>query len=218
MQRICHGCPADLPAGRKKWCADCAKKAKQAAKAAWKKRNPEKLREYDLAAYQRNIEARRAAARARYAADPERALAASRRWYYRDHEHAMEVHRASKARRRDHIAAYRREWYLRNRDRALAYARQWLDDHPGRNSVNTARRRARLAAAEGSFTTAEFEALVEASGSCCTYCGVEGRMTADHIIPLSRGGSNDIANITPACLSCNCRKGAKTADEYMAVA
>lgn len=79
------------------------------------------------------------------------------------------------------------------------------------------RRRARLAEAEGSFTTAEWEAL-KAHYASCPDCGrawgdispLPGRssvITRDHIIPVSKGGRNDISNLRPLCYSCNSKKG-----------
>lgn len=44
----------------------------------------------------------------------------------------------------------------------------------------------------------------------CTYCGVTGaeaELEIDHIIPVSRGGSHHISNLTTACRSCNQKKG-----------
>jgi hypothetical protein len=44
----------------------------------------------------------------------------------------------------------------------------------------------------------------------CTYCGVSGNDTEleiDHIIPLSKGGSNHISNLTTSCMFCNRKKG-----------
>ena len=38
--------------------------------------------------------------------------------------------------------------------------------------------------------------------------------TRDHIIPKSRGGSNDPSNITLSCAECNQEKGALTDKEY----
>lgn len=37
----------------------------------------------------------------------------------------------------------------------------------------------------------------------------------DHIIPLSRGGDNTLANVAPACSSCNSSKGNKSLDEFI---
>jgi len=79
------------------------------------------------------------------------------------------------------------------------------------------RRRARLAGSEGSFTTREWQELL-AQYSACPGCGLNweeiplprGRKTAvtrDHIVPISKGGSNRIENIQPLCYSCNSRKG-----------
>lgn len=39
--------------------------------------------------------------------------------------------------------------------------------------------------------------------------------TIDHVVPLSRGGSNDIANLVPACEGCNRKKGAQTPLEWL---
>ena len=38
----------------------------------------------------------------------------------------------------------------------------------------------------------------------CAYCGTtRGRLTADHLIPKSKGGQSDLSNIVPACEACN---------------
>ncbi len=45
-------------------------------------------------------------------------------------------------------------------------------------------------------------------GYRCAYCGKKPKkLTQDHVIPVSRGGSHTISNVVPACASCNSRKG-----------
>lgn len=50
----------------------------------------------------------------------------------------------------------------------------------------------------------------------CGYCGRDlgDRWEADHIIPKSRGGTDDPENLVAACLKCNREKGTRTADEF----
>jgi len=43
----------------------------------------------------------------------------------------------------------------------------------------------------------------------CRYCGATNRLEIDHIIPLSRGGSNELDNLQILCRYCNSRKWAK---------
>ena len=41
----------------------------------------------------------------------------------------------------------------------------------------------------------------------CSICYVTTNLTVDHIIPRSRGGTNDPDNLQVLCRSCNSRKG-----------
>ena len=67
----------------------------------------------------------------------------------------------------------------------------------------------------GTHTLAERQAKFARLGNVCFYCGVAQELTIDHDIPLVRGGTDDIANILPACRSCNSRKNKRTATEFL---
>ncbi|MCE2522038.1 MAG: HNH endonuclease [Rhodobacteraceae bacterium] len=47
----------------------------------------------------------------------------------------------------------------------------------------------------------------------CQYCGSEGEMTFDHVIPRSRGGKTVWANVVAACATCNLAKGNRLPSE-----
>ena len=57
--------------------------------------------------------------------------------------------------------------------------------------------------------------VYELHGRTCFYCGGTEDLTIDHKTPLSRGGSNELTNLVPACRSCNRNKGTKTAEEWI---
>lgn len=43
----------------------------------------------------------------------------------------------------------------------------------------------------------------------CVYCGSKGRLTTEHILPLSRGGPETPDNAIRVCMACNSGKGAR---------
>jgi hypothetical protein len=52
----------------------------------------------------------------------------------------------------------------------------------------------------------------------CIYCGAGNRLIEpDHVIPKSRGGTNDRFNIVPACVSCNREKHDRTPEEWLGI-
>lgn len=49
----------------------------------------------------------------------------------------------------------------------------------------------------------------------CQYCGqVGGGLEADHVIPFSKGGTDDLENLVTACKKCNRQKRDKSVEEF----
>ena len=69
----------------------------------------------------------------------------------------------------------------------------------------------------GTHTDNEIWAMYSRQDGRCNYCEIElnEQFEKDHIIPISKGGRNDINNIQILCKPCNRRKGVMTHDEYV---
>lgn len=50
-------------------------------------------------------------------------------------------------------------------------------------------------------------ALIERDGYTCAECGAFENLTIDHIMPISKGGSDDLDNLRFLCRGCNSKKG-----------
>lgn len=171
----------------------------------YRERNKERLREMRIEQgkryRERHREERNARKRAQYAAKADEINAKRKQAYAADPEPRREAARKYSADHREQLRQRSKENYPKYKERFRVYR---------------ANRRARELAAEGSFTEQEWQELLTQFGNRCAYCGAEGPMTRDHKLPLSRGGTNWINNIVPACMTCNNRKHARTEAEFFA--
>lgn len=69
---------------------------------------------------------------------------------------------------------------------------------------------------QGAFTTSQWGSRLLQYGRRCAYCQDEqAPVEIEHVVPLSRGGSNYITNVVPACRACNQEKGTLTPGEWL---
>jgi 5-methylcytosine-specific restriction endonuclease McrA len=56
---------------------------------------------------------------------------------------------------------------------------------------------------------AEWRGILDMFDHRCAYCGKRGKLSIEHVVALSRGGTNGASNIIPACMPCNLKKHAR---------
>lgn len=194
------------------------KKRRRAVQAKeWLERNPEKALKSSRDYYSKNREPRLAKTREWKAANKEAVRENKRQWTAK--------HPGSNSKRSQRWAKNNPEKSAKSNVDSTS---RWQKRNPEKTHVYRVRshskRRSSLEIL-GSFTAEEWALLLDRTGHKCLGCGIaeaesiyryprkgfalRGRLTVDHIIPLSRGGSGDIGNIAPLCLTCNMRKHAK---------
>jgi hypothetical protein len=65
----------------------------------------------------------------------------------------------------------------------------------------------------------EWAALVEAANGRCFYCGEQGQLTMDHVVPLAprngdEPGQHAFENVLPTCGACNGSKSNRPLDDW----
>lgn len=132
-------------------------------------------------------------------------------------ERGRQVGRESYYRNKDARLVNVKEYRLANLEKVREHDRERnkirYELYPEQRAEYSHARRARLRDAEGEFTAKEWKALCKKFNHTCLCCGKKcKKLSPDHVIPLSRGGSNSIDNIQPLCLTCNLSKATKTID------
>lgn len=126
------------------------------------------------------------------------------------------------------IKAYMKEYSAKNRKRLNELANERVKKNKSKRHETQAKYRKnnrhkiaviyadrKGATLIGDLTPEQWEQVIEKYNHTCLCCGKrepEIKITLDHIIPLSRGGSHTKENVQPLCKSCNSRKNTKTID------
>lgn len=104
-----------------------------------------------------------------------------------------------------------------NKAQVAAYFRRYDQERPETHRTAKRNYKARKKRAQGSFSPVQWLAKCSYWGWTCYLCHAPltpSTVHAEHRIPLSRGGTNWIANIAPSCVPCNLSKNNKTEAEY----
>ncbi len=140
-------------------------------------------------------ECEKTAVYARREANPDKAKENCRRFYTRHRDQQQE-----------RMRRYRQE----NPGAAYAAVKKWRDNNPGMARVMNRKREETLEKVEGRFTAKQWKEKCAAYDHCCAYCRKKVKLTVHHVVALSKGGTNYIKDVVPACQSCNSSIGTKT--------
>lgn len=222
--RICGLCGKELPlttefyyqrkdvvAGWRRDCIQCQSAKNKAYHANNKDRHNQRSRDWRAANLERyndwhkeHAAEKAAYKRKRYWENPERERERTRLWREANPEKALEKSR---------------QWESVNRDRHRATSRLWNQNNRERVKARNYRRRAIELSAEGTHTADDIKWIFQHQDGECAYCGIKlgAKYHVDHVIPLSRGGTNYPENLACTCPTCNLSKNDRTLLEWMLV-
>jgi len=214
-------------------CKACAKESSR----AWRSKNAEKVAANQKAWREANAERYKASQKAYQAANPEavtgRARAwreanpekgkkyrkenaeklreSTKKWAEKNRERRRETNRAWKQANKQRITQAQREYYLENREKILIFHKDYRDSNREKRKHWANFRRAKQIG-NGAFRVTAKE-IAKLRSQPCAYCGKPSEHI-DHIIPISRGGTHSIGNLTGACASCNLSKSSRFIMEW----
>lgn len=138
------------------------------------------------------------------------AIANSRKWERNNRDKVTSSKRKWNKNNRDKANASNRKWKKDNPDKVTAGKRKWNKNNPDKANAKNQRRRTAKTNAGGSYTSYEWDQLIKQQDGRCLKCGKKEKLTVDHVIPVSKGGTSNIDNIQGLCQSCNSSKGTKS--------
>jgi 5-methylcytosine-specific restriction endonuclease McrA len=109
------------------------------------------------------------------------------------------------------------KWHKEHPQRTRKHKKKYANSEKGKTTASIRRDKRRVIEynCEGSHTVREWLERKALYGNCCAYCHRQMKhLTKDHIVPLSKGGTNYAHNLVPACGKCNRSKGSNEIFEW----
>lgn len=180
--------------GLQDWCKEC--------RCKYRETNKERINQRNRQYYEVNKELFRARSVAYREANKDAMREMGRRYYVENKEW---------------INARNREYYYEHREKSLQGMAEYRVKNRAHLNVISRNYFARKRQAKGSYTFDDVWGMYESQQGLCAYCEMPLFATfhVDHMVPLSRGGSNSWTNLAVSCIECNLSKGSKTVEEFI---
>lgn len=136
----------------------------------------------------------------------------TRSWRKENAESIKTKQRQNYLKERDLRLAKNREYYQKHKEEIVSQKSVYSKNNPEIKRRASLKRRV-IMANNNSFLILPKE-IKKLYNSECIYCGSREKIQADHVIPVTRGGTNSIGNLVPACYICNPSKGNRTIMEW----
>jgi len=184
-------------------CSECGKFKKHHAKGMcdncydkkYRANNKEKEKEY-------------------YAANKEKIKEQRKEYYAANKEKVLATAKKCRLNNPEKFCARAKEYRFNNPEKARAVDKKYYANNPGKVREYRLKRRGYGTPEKGIVTIIINENILRHGIITCEKCkeGCFDKYHIDHIIPLSKGGSNDYNNLQLLCAHCNLSKHITTAD------
>ena len=156
---------------------------------------------------------------------------AHRKWVSLNREHVYSYSKSFAENNREYYALKAREWrknnpekyrqhkakyYSNNREKVLSSNAMWRSENREAYKAKSLRYKARKRYAGGSHSGQDIKDLMFSQNGMCPFCKNDIRTSyhVDHVVALSKGGSNNKENIQLLCPQCNMRKKARSQEQF----
>lgn len=179
----------------------------------WTRKNPEKVKASRKKYRKENSEKIKISDKVYYQNNSEKIKRASKKWKKENPEKVKKIERRRRERNVEYERERKREYYQKNKEKMSIWQKHYRKENSEQYSKYRRNRTARKKNASGDGVM--LSELIQTHGSSCYLCNKNSATDIEHLIPLSRGGTNHVDNLRPACRSCNSKKGTKTLEEYL---
>lgn len=132
-------------------------------------------------------------------------------WRRKNRKKCVEYSLKWRDRNKEKYRKYRKRYFSTTKGKKLHLEqnKKWRKKYPEKRRHQSSLEYAREKNAKGSHVLEEWQILKGLYQYKCAICGKKKKLSKDHIVPLSKDGTNYISNIQPACNPCNSRKNNK---------